>query len=197
MVGDADQSIFSFQDANVENILEVERKYAEQLTKIDLVSNYRSTQNILTASHRLIEHNSLRTVLPENDKPLKASNQNLVGISIEPIIAEYANPAQEAIDIAMQIESLIDQGISGKEIAVIYRNHAQVAAITSMLEEKKIPVNTRRKVDLLQLPFVQNILYILNWISREKYIPYSADDILFINCCTVSSFPFRRWRLQN
>jgi len=81
--------------------------------------------------------------------------------------------------VAMQIEALTDQGISGKEIAVIYRNHAQVAAIVSMLEEKKIAVNTRRKIDLLQLPFIQNILYILNWIAREKYIPYSADDILF------------------
>jgi len=179
VVGDADQSIFSFQDANVENIVEVERKYAGNLTKIDLVSNYRSAQNILTAAHRVIEHNNLRTVLPENDKPLIASNENLLGVFIEPVIAEYANPAQEAIDVAMQIEALIQQGISGKEIAVIYRNHAQVTAITAMLEEKRIAVNTRRKADLLQLPFIQNILFILNWINREKYIPYSADDILF------------------
>jgi DNA helicase II / ATP-dependent DNA helicase PcrA len=179
VVGDADQSIFSFQDANVENIIEVERKFAGSLTKIDLTNNYRSVQNVLTVAHRLIENNSLRTVLPENDKPLIASNQNLLGISVEPVIAEYANPAQEAIDITIQLEALINQGISGKEIAVIYRNHAQVTAITSMLEEKKIAVNTRRKVDILQLPFVQNILYILNWISKEKYISYSADDILF------------------
>lgn len=179
VVGDADQSIFSFQDANVENIVEVEKKYAGNLTKIDLISNYRSTQHILTAAHRVIEHNNLRTVLPENDKPLIAANENLRGISIEPVIAEYTNPAQEAIEVAMQIEALTDQGISGKEIAVIYRNHAQVSSIISILEEKKIPVNTRKKTDLLQLPFIQNIIFILSWISREKYIPYSADDILF------------------
>ena len=179
VVGDADQSIFSFQDANVENILEVEQKYAGSLTKIDLVSNYRSVQNVLDTAHRLIVNNALRTVLPENDKPLIASNQNLLDVSIQPLIAEYANPAQEAIEVAMQIEALTDRGISGKEIAVIYRNHAQVATIVAMLEEKKIAVNTRRKVDLLQLPFIQNILHILNWIASEKYIPYSADDILF------------------
>lgn len=180
VVGDADQSIFSFQDANVENIIEVEKKYTDELTKIDLINNYRSTQNILTAAHRLIVNNNLRTVLPENDKPLIASNQNLAGISIEPIITEYANSAQEAIDVAMQIEALVQQGISGKEIAIIYRNHAQVATITTMLEGKKIPVNTKRKVDILQLPFIQNILLILNWINKEKYISYSADDILFL-----------------
>ena len=180
VVGDADQSIFSFQDANVENIIEVEKKYADELTKIDLVNNYRSTQNILTAAHRLITNNNLRTVLTENDKPLIAANSNLQGISIEPIITEYANPAQEAIDVAMQIESLVQQGISGKEIAIIYRNHAQVATITTMLEGKKIPVNTKKKVDILQLPFIQNLLLILNWINKEKHISYSADDLLFL-----------------
>lgn len=179
VVGDADQSIFSFQDANVENIIEVEQKYAGNLTKIDLVNNYRSTQNILTAAHRLITHNQLRTVLPENNRPLTASNSNLLDISIPPVIAEYANPAQEATDVAIQVESLIQQGISGKQVAVIYRNHAQVAPIISMLEEKKIPVNTRRKTDVLQLPFIKNLLAILNWINRENYLPFSGDDILF------------------
>ncbi len=179
VVGDADQSIFSFQDANVENIIEVEKKYADHITKIDLVNNYRSTQDILNAAHRVIANNNLRTVLPQNDQPLIASNANLAGISIAPVIAEYANPAQEAIDVVIQVEALIQLGISGKQIAVIYRNHAQVAPIISMLEEKKIPVNTRRKVDVLQLPFIQNIISILTWISREMYIPYSADDVLF------------------
>ena len=179
VVGDADQSIFSFQDANVENIIEVEKKYAGSLTKIDLINNYRSTQTILDAAHRLVAHNTVRTVLPENDKPLTAANPLLQAIAIEPVIAAYANAAQEATDIALQIEALVQGGVSGKEIAVIYRNHAQVATLTAILEEKKIPVNTRRKTDLLQLPFIQNILYILSWISKEKYIPYSADDILF------------------
>lgn len=179
VVGDADQSIFSFQDANVENIIEVEKKYAASLTKIDLINNYRSTQNILNAAHRLVAHNTVRTVLPENDKPLTAANTSLQALAIEPVIAAYTNAAQEAIDVALQIEALIKSGVSGKEIAVIYRNHAQVATLITILEEKKIAVNTRRKTDLLQLPFIQNILYILNWISREKYIPYSADDILF------------------
>ncbi len=179
VVGDADQSIFSFQDANVENIVEVEQKYGEHLTKIDLVHNYRSTQDILTAAHRVIAHNQLRTVLPQNNRPLTASNNQLAGISIAPVIAEYANPAQEAIDIALQIESLIQQGISGKQVAVIYRNHAQVDPIISMLEEKKIPVNTRRKTDVLRLPFIQNILNILHWISSENHVPFSGDDVLF------------------
>jgi DNA helicase-2/ATP-dependent DNA helicase PcrA len=180
VVGDADQSIFSFQDANVENINAFERRYGEALTKIDLVDNYRSTTPILNAAYTLIKQNAVRNVSIENDKPLIAANPALKDVAVEPEIAEYANPAQEAVDIAMQIERLLQQGITGKEIAVIYRNHAQAATIIAMLEAKHLPVNAKRKVDILQLPFIQNIILILTWINREKYIPYSGDDILFL-----------------
>ncbi len=179
VVGDADQSIFSFQDANVENIIEFEKKYEGAVTKIDLINNYRSTQNILNTAHELIINNGLRTVSPENDKPLAAANNALQSISIAPEITEYPNAAQEAIDITLQIELLIQKGISGNDIAIIYRNHAQIAEISSMLEAKNIPVNAKKKIDILQTPLVQNIINILTWIDKEKDIPYSADDILF------------------
>lgn len=179
VVGDADQSIFSFQDANVANILEFEKKYADSIVKIDLINNYRSTQIILDAAHTLVTNNRQRTVSIENDKPLIASNATLQSISIQPNIIEYPNTTHEAMDIALQIEQLINDGVSGKEIAVIYRNHSQVEDIAAILESKNIPVNTRKKVDVLQLPFIQNIISILTWIDKENTIPFSAEDLLF------------------
>ncbi|MBX3241296.1 MAG: ATP-dependent helicase [Chitinophagaceae bacterium] len=180
VVGDADQSIFSFQDANVENIKAFEKKYAGNLTTIDLINNYRSATPILNAAFSLITHNSGRVVKAENNKPLIASNPAIKDIAVEPVIVEYTNTGQEAIGVTIQIEKLLQQGVSGKEIAVIYRNHAQVEAISSMLEGKGIPVNAKRKINILDLPLVQNLLLILQWIKREKYIPYSGDDILFL-----------------
>lgn len=177
VVGDADQSIFSFQDANVENIIDFEKKYQVDITKIDLVNNYRSTQIILDAANVLIKNNRART--QENDAPLIASNPSLENASVLPEIIEYPNPTHEAMDIAVHLEALVNKGIPGKEIAVIYRNHAQVEDIVAILEQKKIPVNTRRKVDVLQLPFVRNIITILTWIDKENTIAYSADDLLF------------------
>lgn len=177
VVGDADQSIFSFQDANVENIIEFEKQYEESITKIDLVNNYRSTQIILDTAHSLIINNNLRTV--SNDKLLVAVNPLLQNIKAAPVIVEYPNTTHESMHIALQIERLIKNKISGKEIAVIYRNHSQVEEIINILEAKKIAVNTRRKIDLLQLPFIQNIILILTWINKENTIPYSADDLLF------------------
>ncbi|MDE3144329.1 MAG: ATP-dependent helicase, partial [Bacteroidota bacterium] len=179
VVGDADQSIFSFQDANVENIIEFEKKYAGDITKIDLINNYRSTQIILNTAHKLITYNQLRTVSIGNDQPLIESNAILQDISAQPQIIEYPNTTHEAMDIALQIEQLINDGESGKEIAVIYRNHSQVEEIATILENKNIAVNTRKKVDVLQLPFIQNIISILTWIDKENAIPFSADDILF------------------
>ncbi|MBX2924454.1 MAG: ATP-dependent helicase [Chitinophagaceae bacterium] len=180
VVGDPDQGIFSFQDANVQNIHALKDRYAGKLTEIKLINNYRSAPPVLNAAYSLITHNTGRAENPENDKPLVASNPAIKDIAVEPVIAEYANTGQEAIDVTMQIEKLLEQGVSGKEIAVIYRNHAQVETISSMLEGKNIPVNAKKKIDILELPFIQNLLLILQWIERERYIPYSADDILFL-----------------
>ncbi|MBS1751728.1 MAG: ATP-dependent helicase, partial [Bacteroidetes bacterium] len=180
VVGDADQSIFSFQDANVENIKAFSHKYEKDLTKIDLVNNYRSTAPILSTAFKLIAHNTVRNVSIENNKPLISANAALQDITIEPVIIEYANTGQEAIDITIQIAQLLQQGVNGKDIALIYRNHAQVEIISSMLEGKGIPVNARKKINILEVPFIKNLILLLTWIQREKYIPYSGDDILFL-----------------
>ncbi|MEP6845762.1 MAG: ATP-dependent DNA helicase, partial [Panacibacter sp.] len=179
VVGDADQSIFSFQDANVENIIEFEKKFSEIIIKINLLSNYRSTQAILDTAHSLIINNQLRTVNIADDIPLRAANAPLQNIDIKPALIEYTNTTHESMDIALQIEALFGNGVSGKDIAVIYRNHAQVEQIAIILEAKKIGVNTRKKTDVLQLPFIQSIIAILTWIDKENLIAYSADDILF------------------
>lgn len=179
VVGDADQSIFSFQDANVENIIDFEKRYAGEITKINLENNYRSTQVILDVSHQLITNNRVRTVDILNDKPLITSKTTLHNLQISPAIVEYPNTTHEAMDIALQIEHLLKTGVSGKDIAVIYRNHAQVEQIAAILENKSIGVNTRKNVDILQLPFIRNIISILSWIDKEITISYSADDLLF------------------
>ncbi|HRP56811.1 ATP-dependent DNA helicase [Agriterribacter sp.] len=178
VVGDPDQGIFSFQDANVENIRAFEERHKNHLTTIELVNNYRSAAPILNAANKLILYNTGR--LKKDDSPLLSSNPAIKDIAAEPILVEYANTGQEGIDVTIQIEKLLQHGVKGKEIAVIYRNHAQVETIASMLEGKQIPVNAKKKVDILELPFIQNLLLILQWVEREKYIPYSADDILFL-----------------
>jgi DNA helicase-2/ATP-dependent DNA helicase PcrA len=177
VVGDADQSIFSFQDANVENIHAFKKQYEATIVQINLVNNYRSSQAILNTAHELILNNQQR--ITNNDDALIASNNALNNIDVVPSIVQFINPMQEAIGVAIQIESLIQNGCSGKEIAVIYRNHTQAELIIRILEQNKISVNTKRKMNVLELAFIQNILLLLTWIDKENFIPYSADDCLF------------------
>lgn len=181
VVGDDDQSIFSFQDANVENIRKFAQRYEGSLCKIVLTENYRSTQPILDTARVLIEHNLERII---NDDP--SLNKNLVAasdlrkdISVTPLIIEYPSPVQETVCIADKITALLETGIRPGEIAVIYRNHKLAEGLADCLEKMKIPVSMKRSVNLLELPFVRNILHILEYTALENEIPYSGDELLF------------------
>jgi len=176
VVGDDDQSIFSFQDANVENIRHFARQYEKDIQKIVLVENYRSTQVILDIAKKLIEHNKERIGL---DKNLVSAKQNLSEVNIIPEIIEYPNSSHEAICVAHEITELISQGIPPKEIAIIYRNHKQVEDIVTYLDKKKIGINMKRNINLLELPFVNKILKILEFIASENDTAYSGDALLF------------------
>jgi len=182
VVGDDDQSIFSFQDANVKNIRDFATEYSNGLLKVVLVENYRSTQNILDTAKILIEHNKERIINDDAslNKNLVASNIYLKDLNIPPEIIEYPNPANEAICVAHKIEELISKGkVKPTEIAVIYRNHKQVEELSNYLEKKNIGVNMKRSVNLLELPFVHKIITILEFIAAEIDVPYSGDEMLF------------------
>ncbi len=181
VVGDDDQSIFSFQDANVENIRHFANAYQAELKKVVLTENYRSTQAILDIAKLLIEHNKERIVNDDKelDKNLVSVNPRLRESKIDPQIIEYPNPSNEVIGIASSIEHLISEGVSPTEIAVIYRNHRQVDGLASYLEKKKIGLNMKRSVNLLELPFVGKILTLLRYIAFENDEPYGGDALLF------------------
>ncbi len=181
VVGDDDQSIFSFQDANVENIRHFAKQYENDIKKVVLVENYRSTQVILDIAKKLIEHNKERIVNTDTslDKNLVSANPKLQAIHIIPSVVEYPNSTHEAICVAEEIYTLIENKVSPKEIAIIYRNHKQVEDLVTYLEKKKIGVNMKRNVNLLELPFVNKILKILEFIASENDTAYSGDALLF------------------
>jgi DNA helicase-2/ATP-dependent DNA helicase PcrA len=62
---------------------------------------------------------------------------------------------------------------------VIYRNHSQVDELLHYLETQQIAVNTKRKIDILTIPFGEKIVNILRYLAMELDSPYSGDDLLF------------------
>ncbi len=177
-VGDDDQAIFRFQGANMANIIEFINKYNPEV--IMLTHNYRSTQQVLNWSGKLIEENSDRLVHhhPELNKTLIASSGHAHS-SIEPMILRYQNTAQEESDIMRKILDLQTQGVALSEIAVIYRNHKQVDNLVQVLERKGVPINIRRKVNILQIPIILNLINILHYVQTEYTDPHSAEYRLF------------------
>jgi len=127
VVGDEDQSIYSWRGANFENIFKFEYDWPK--TKIVMLEqNYRSTQKILKAANKVISKNKLR-------KPKNLFSQIKKGenISIFPGIDEK----EEAQFIAESSKKLLKKGVKPKEIAVLYRANFQ----SRILEELFISYN--------------------------------------------------------
>jgi len=180
VVGDDDQSIFKFQGANMKNILDFAGDYVATLQTVVLKHNYRSNQHILDISRALINNNNERLTAQLNlDKNLKASHPRFNSEVVEPTIFEYENPSQELVDVALQIKKLVTTGTPPGEIAVIYRNHSQVEELLHFLDTQQIAVNTKRKIDILTIPFGEKIINILRYLTMELDSPYSGDELLF------------------
>jgi DNA helicase-2/ATP-dependent DNA helicase PcrA len=175
VVGDDDQSIYRFQGANVENLHDFEKRFAPILQKVILSENYRSSQAILDASSFVISKNKTRLIA---NKTLIAKSLNLLS-NENPLVIECTNELYEVAYIYNEIEKAIQNGIPYSEIAVIYRNHDQVNSLKSYFDLKGIPYNLKKKSNVLQHPFICNVLELLYYIKDEKNKPYSGEHRLF------------------
>ena len=181
VVGDDDQSIFRFQGANVENMLHFQNQYAQDLLTIVLEKNYRSTQPILDASTIVINNNQERLVnkIQGLEKKLIASHPDHQGSNKIPVIAAYPSPEEEMIDISEQIVQLTEKGVEPHHIAVLYKEHKYGTEIAHFLQQKNIPIFTRRTANLLDQTLVKQIITILDYINCELDQPYEGANLLF------------------
>ncbi|MDO4594128.1 MAG: 3'-5' exonuclease [Tissierellia bacterium] len=115
VVGDADQSIYSFRGADINNILDFEKDFKDAKI-IKLEQNYRSTQNILDVANRLIKNN-------EERKEKNLWTKNLEGEKV--IYNESNNENEEANFVAEEIKTLRREGYKFNDIAILYRTNAQ------------------------------------------------------------------------
>lgn len=122
VVGDGDQTIYSWRGANVNNILNFEKDYPD--AKIVLLEeNYRSTKNILSVANEIIKKNKNR-----KDKTLFTNGEEgaLVGLY------EGYDEKYEAEFVVDKITELLDQGVKGNEIAILYRANFQSRTFEDM-----------------------------------------------------------------
>lgn len=181
VVGDDDQSIYRFQGANIENILSFDSKYSPRT--VVLTENYRSTQQILDAAMALISLNDER-IINSAASQVKGLTKNLVAArqsgGEKPEIRCYPSKQQEALGVALEIESGYTLGEDLSRVAVLFRNHSQADTIIRFLRGKGIPYSTRRREDVLKNPNVKHLLDILVYLSGEIEVPHSRESTLFM-----------------
>jgi len=185
VVGDDDQSIYEFQGARIRNITDFYQRHKESISIVVLPHNYRSSQQIIDKAMATIQNNKQRLInqlseLNLDKNIVSASDRfKLGGEVVHPVVKVYNNIVQEEADVVMQIERLQQQGVPLNEVAVLYAQHKQADNIIALLERKGIPYTVKKAVNILELPLVQQILNVLQYLIDEKKKTFSGEELLF------------------
>ena len=162
IVGDPDQTIYSWRGARVEYILNFDQEYPSAGTII-MDKNYRSTPNIVNASNSLITKNKKRM-----EKQLIAMNQTEI-----PVIYNHAKTTgQEAEWIAEQIMTLIGSGRKLRDIAILYRSHFISRSFEEVFIKKNIQYTIYSGIEFYKRKEIKDVLCYLRMIAN-------SDDISF------------------
>lgn len=129
VVGDVNQSIYAFRQADYRNIINFEKDYKDAKI-IKLEENYRSTNNILNAANSVIKNNQER-------KDLKLWSQKGEGVKIK-YLRSY-DEKHEVTLVISEIQKLLESGYERSEIGILYRTNAQSRVVEEQFLKKGIP----------------------------------------------------------
>ena len=159
VVGDDAQSIYGFRGANINNILNFQKDYADvKLFKLE--QNYRSTKNIVKAANSLIEKNQKRlekVVWTDNDEGSKIKVNRLL------------TDGEEGRFVASSIfENKNSQQLQNKDFAILYRTNAQSRAFEDSLRKRNIPYRVYGGLSFYQRKEIKDVLAYLRLIINEN-----------------------------
>jgi DNA helicase-2/ATP-dependent DNA helicase PcrA len=178
VVGDDEQSIFRFQGAALENILEFVNFYP-QAKKIVLEDNYRSGQRILDASRSVIKNNTKQIFSILNiEKNLQSQKKIISKVNL----GHFSTGQTENFFISYVVKKLLKKGIDPAEICCIYREHRDGEGLAEFLSKSKIPFTQNSSDNILQDPDIKKIINLLQVIVNPD------AEILF----EVLHYPFFR-----
>jgi DNA helicase-2/ATP-dependent DNA helicase PcrA len=157
VVGDDDQSIYKFRGANIQNILNFEKAFANT-NVIKLEQNYRSTQNILDAANEVIANNVGR-----KDKALWTDNDKGEPVNYTLFESDF----DEADSITSEIKRIVDnKEASYNDFAILYRTNAQSRIFEEKLILRSIPYRIIGSVNFYARKEIKDILAYLKTIDN-------------------------------
>jgi DNA helicase II / ATP-dependent DNA helicase PcrA len=167
VVGDPDQSIYSWRGANIGNIRSFTRDFSQAQTVL-LEQNYRSTQTILDAAHGVISRNPDRV-----DKKLSACRKERLPL----VIYEAYNEQDEAEFVVREIQRLVAQKISRKgDCAVMYRTNAQSRVLEDAFVRYNVPYKLIGATRFYERREIKDVLAYLRLVHN----PYDNISLLRI-----------------
>ena len=175
IVGDPDQTIYSWRGSHVRMILDFDKKYPTAKTLL-LRKNYRSTPEILRASNTLISHNSERY-----PKDLMAQNPP----GKKPLYFHASGDAEEAAWICGKIRELTGEGEDGKkislhDIAILYRAHYQSRVLEETFVKSDLPYRILAGTEFYGRKEIKDSIAYLRMLT-------AADDNSFFRTINVPS----------
>ena len=165
-VGDPDQSVYGFRGADIRNVLEFEKDFPGARS-IALEQNYRSTNSILESANGVIRHNSER-----KEKNLWSELGDGEPVRVIEVEDEHAEARYVAAEIAM----LVEQGYSGREIAVFYRTNAQSRVLEDVLVRQGVAYQVIGGPRFYERAEVKDLIAYLQVVDN----PYDAVSLVRI-----------------
>ena len=158
VVGDANQSIYSWRNADYRNILNFERDY-KNAKVILLEENYRSTNNILKAANSVIKNNS-------EGKKLNLWTSSGDGDKVDYIRVE--DEIKEATFVIDKIKDLVSLGYKYSDFAVLYRTNAQSRVLEQTCTSNGVPYNVIGSYKYLDRKEIKDLVAYLNLIYNPN-----------------------------
>lgn len=163
VVGDDDQAIYSFQGAEISNILQFQQQY-ESAQLVTLSDNYRSAEVILEHSRTVITEGSerLETTITGIDKSLTAHHSPKTP-TVQ--LHEYSQLDQEREAIAAAIKKDISSGVSPDQITVLARRHHELVSLLPYFAKNDIAVNYEKRDNVLENDVVMQLQLLAEVVS--------------------------------
>jgi DNA helicase II / ATP-dependent DNA helicase PcrA len=172
IVGDDDQSLYSFRNADVRNIMDFSKNHQGKTYRyVVLDRNYRSEGNILATANSVISHNTQRL-----GKNLWTDSSDGVLIPVH----SFDDSKLEAKWIASEIQKRIAKGVNINDIAILYRINRLAKPISLELDRLRIPYEEINGYDFFKRQEVKTVLGYLKLISNPNMFFTEIDHVINI-----------------
>ena len=158
VTGDPDQSIYRWRGADIRNILVFEEDWPDAKV-VKLEENFRSTPNILGVADKLIATNRRRKL--KKLIPTRPQGKDVV-------VNVFNDEAEEAHEIAKQIEKLVAEGVSLRDVAVCYRVNSMSRIVEEALIKNKIAYQIVRGVEFYGRKEIRDMLAYLKVLANPS-----------------------------